>query len=44
MYAAPEVFKGIEFKGNIADIWSMGICLYLMVCGDFLLMEKKAEI
>ena len=35
MYAAPEVFKGIEFKGNIADIWSMGICLYLMVCGDF---------
>ena len=35
MYAAPEVFKGIEFKGVNADIWSMGICLYLMVCGDF---------
>ena len=35
MYAPPEVFKGIEFKGNIADIWSMGVCLYLMVCGDF---------
>ena len=35
MYASPEVVKGVEFKGRNADIWSMGVCLYLMIVGDF---------
>ena len=43
LYAAPEVFKGIEFKGASADIWSMGICLYLMVCGDFPFQGEDAK-
>ena len=35
LYAAPEVLKFGSYKGTLADIWSMGICLYIMVCGDF---------
>ena len=35
MYAAPEVLLGQPHKGYISDIWSLGICLYVMVCGDF---------
>ena len=34
-YAAPEIFTSNKHKGKIADIWSMGICLYTLVCGDF---------
>ena len=35
LYAAPEVLKSGSYKGTLADIWSMGICLYIMVCGEF---------
>ena len=35
LYAAPEVLKSGSYKGTLADIWSMGICLYIMVCGNF---------
>lgn len=32
-YAAPEVFLGQEYDGPRADIWSLGIVLYVIVCG-----------
>ncbi|CAB3409490.1 unnamed protein product [Caenorhabditis bovis] len=32
-YAAPELIQGLPYKGNEADIWSMGILLYTLLVG-----------
>uniref|UniRef100_A0A8C2K8H8 non-specific serine/threonine protein kinase n=1 Tax=Cyprinus carpio TaxID=7962 RepID=A0A8C2K8H8_CYPCA len=32
-YAAPEVFEGQQSEGPQLDIWSMGVVLYVLVCG-----------
>ncbi|XP_076800652.1 serine/threonine-protein kinase SIK2-like isoform X1 [Clavelina lepadiformis] len=34
-YAAPEVFEGKLYEGPHLDIWSLGIVLYVLVCGTF---------
>jgi len=32
-YAAPELVSGLQYLGSEADIWSMGVLLYALLCG-----------
>ncbi|VDK50482.1 unnamed protein product [Anisakis simplex] len=33
-YAAPELIQGSAYLGNEADVWSMGVLLYTLLCGS----------
>ena len=32
-YAAPELIAGKQYLGAEADVWSMGVLLYALLCG-----------
>eukprot|EP00127_Corallochytrium_limacisporum_P005559 Clim_evm76s207 gene=Clim_evmTU76s207 len=47
-YAAPEVmlpkvFDGAPYNAIKADVWSLGICIYGMLCGDLPFKGKTPE-
>lgn len=43
-YAAPELLQGIPYKGPIADIWSLGVILYIMVCATMPFHDETIKI
>lgn len=32
---APEIVSKIEYCGKKADVWALGIVLYVLLCGKF---------
>lgn len=34
-YMSPELCSKIEYDGKKTDIWSLGILLFVMLCGSF---------
>jgi serine/threonine protein kinase len=33
-YAAPEMIQGQKYAAEAVDVWSMGVILYAMLCGE----------
>jgi len=42
-YAAPEVLASAPYDGFLADVWSLGVCLFGLVAGFFPVERAKAD-
>ncbi|EYC45050.1 hypothetical protein Y032_0441g1523 [Ancylostoma ceylanicum] len=43
-YAAPELIAGKAYLGNEADIWSMGVLLYALLCGSLPFEDESMQL
>lgn len=34
-YMAPEIVQKLEYRGEAADIWALGVLLFVMITGYF---------
>ena len=42
-YACPEIIQQKSYSPELADVWSLGVCLYVMVCGYLPFCEEDDE-
>ena len=42
-YACPEIISEEEYEPELADVWSLGIVLYVMICGYLPFCEEDDE-
>lgn len=43
-YAAPEIWKGINYDGTLVDVYALGVILYAMVTGTFPLFDNNIQV
>lgn len=42
-YAPPEMVSGNPYNGLVTDVWSLGIMLYVMICGCLPFEDKTTK-